>query len=212
METTIPFSGFYESLHSGAVDDAEQQIFSDRRTGCTRNQGLEAALFNICDYSGVYTAYAEAYAENFAHEFKIPSMKFLKLRSPREHNFTTDRIFVEISREDAYRIRAETDEWRLRNLARDMFTSRDGFMSFYSPDVDSWGEVEDWDWNQLGCLMAAYADQECNDSDGFDQWGEYNLMSDDFENGALYEWIAENSPGIKRLYKIHDYLETRAER
>lgn len=215
MEAVLVFSGFYESVHSQAVNDAEQQMFTDRDTGCTRNEGLEMALFDICNYHDVYSLYAKEYAVNFGEYFKI-KLEFDKMRSPREYNFTTDRIFVNIPRDEAYRIRGLTDEKLLRETAREMFTSRDGFMSFYSPDIDRWGEVEDWDHNQLGCLLTAYANQEWvgmpGEDNGFDQWAEYELMSPDFENGQPENWISQCSPGVERLYKIHDYLEARSKR
>jgi len=203
METTIVFSGFYNSLHSGAIDDAEQQMFND-------NEGLGMALYHQCDYRAVHKAYAREYAVNFAAEFKIPSLVFDELSSPREYNFTTDRIFCKISEEDVIRLRAEISENNLRHKAKRMFTSYDGFSSFYDPNVDSWGEVETWDANQVGCLLAAYADQE--NGDDFDQWAEYNLMEGDFGNGEPEGWLAANTPGIDRLYKVFNYLEARAAR
>ena len=97
----------------------------------------------------------------------------------------------------------------LEATARDMFTSRDGFSSFYSPDVSEWGDVSEWDHNQIGCLIAAYVAQQNPD---FDQYAEFDLMESARCNSGFDSWIGTNTPTIDRLYKVYDYLEQRAER
>ena len=212
METSIPFQGFYNSIHDSECDHALEQMFSDRRTGCHPNNGLEAQVHRTIDWRQVQTDYAQEYAENFADEFKLPTLKFTEMQSPREYNFTTDRIFCDISLEDVQRLWNETNTPALRTLARDKFTSRSGFSSFYDPDIDTWGPLEGWDLNQVGTLIEAYADQETNSSDGFDSWAEYHLMESSFGNGFLEDAISGATPNIARLYAVHDYLETRADR
>lgn len=135
MLTTIPFSGFYDSLHSGAVDQAIEQMFANDRG--VPNKGLISALQSRCRYQQVYVNYAKFYVEAFANKFKITSLKFDELSSPREYNFTTDRIFAGISLEDARRIHSETSTAALAKLSHDEFTSRDGFASFYDADVST---------------------------------------------------------------------------
>lgn len=34
--STIPFAGFYDSIHDGVIDDAFDMMFADRETGCDR--------------------------------------------------------------------------------------------------------------------------------------------------------------------------------
>lgn len=209
MLTTISFCGFYDSIHSSNIDYAIEQMFSDRDTGCQRNEGLEMALFNKCHYSAVYKAYAKEYVENFAREFEIPSLIFDELNSPKFYNFTTDRIFATVTLEDLLKIKNTVPLEEFKDMAKLMFTSRDGFSSFYDPDIDSWDDIEHWDANQCGCLIAAYADYERG---GFDQYAENDLMEDSRGNGLYEQWIDSATPGIDRLYKIHDYLEVRAAR
>jgi hypothetical protein len=205
MISTIPFSGFYNSVHESQIDDAIEQMFTDRDTGCNRNEGLEYALFRKCDYSGVFNAYAAEYAENFCEEFCVKG-KFESMSSPREYNFTTDRIFITIEEADAREILKRVDPATLAKVAKLMFTSRDGFISSYSPKVESWGDLLEWDHNQLGALMIALAGSD------FDQYSECNLMESAQCNGKYESWISENTPGIERLYKIHEYLEARSHR
>lgn len=212
MLTTIPFSGFYNSLHDSEIDQTIEQMFSDRDTGSETNPGLESALFNNCDFRKVHTSYAADYCENFAEEFKLPSLKFESLNSPREYNFATDRIFANIELSDLREALRRVDKSELAKLAREKFTSRSGFISFYNPDVNTWGDLTTWDHNQCGTLLECLADQETSDSDGFTSYTEFDLMERARCNGRLNSWVESATPNIQRLYKIHDYLETRAAR
>lgn len=208
MLTTIPFSGFYYSLHDSALDDTLDQMFSDRASGCTPNNGLSDRAQSDCNWSAVRNAYAEEYAENFASHFGI-RMQFESIQSPRYYNFTTDRIFCTISESEAARLFAETPEDVLEEVAKETFTSRDGFISSYSPDVAEWGSVEEWDHNQIGCLVDAYVRSI---EPEFDQYAEYGLMEDAQCNGFLDDIICNNTPTFGRLYKVWEYLNNRAER
>lgn len=206
MLTTIPFSGFYNSLHDSSLDDALDQMFSDHATGCTVNHKLRDRAFDACQWGLVHANYAAAYATALAREFKI-ALTFESLKSPREYNFETDRIICEISLDEVKRLRAETSEKPFRDLARERFTSCSGFVSFYEPDVDDWGAIGTWDLNQVGTLIAAYIDEQ---APGFDMLAEYDLMESARANGRLDEWIIQATPGIDRLFTIHDYLQERA--
>ena len=209
LETTIPFDGFYESLHDSMINDAIMQMFQD--DDGTENAGLSARVFEDCRFKQVHEKYAQCYAQSFSEVFGLPSLKFDKLQSPREYNFTTDRIFCTIDSADVNRVLAAVDKGVFRSKAADMFTSRSGFASFYNPDIDTWpDDVSDWDCNQIGCLIAAWADMEHGGE--FDSWAEYDMMQDLSGSGYLDNWVYEATPGIERLYKISDYLRMRAER
>lgn len=210
MLTTIPFSGFYESLHDSAMDDALDQMFSDRATGCEVNRDLAWRASDLCRWNQVQGAYTSRYAEEFARAFSIPSLQFESLTSPREYNFSTDRIFCTISEDDARHILGAVDYPAFAALVRETFTSRDGFISYYSPDLTEWGSIVNWDHNQVGTLLQAYADQVQGSE--FDSWAEYSLMEDCRCNGWLDSWIYENTPGIERLLNVHEYLQERENR
>lgn len=212
MLTTIPFAGFYDSVHDAELDDQLERTFSDRDSGCHVNEKLVNHAFDAIDWAAVHLKYAQAYCENFAEEFKI-KLKYESMSSPREYNFGTDRIFATISEREVRRIRKATGEEILRKFAADRFTSRSGFISHYSPDIDEWGGIAKWDHNQVGTLIAAYAEQETTTSDGFDSWAELSLMERDFGNGAFDQWVGETSTRIHRLWNIWYYLDvTRKER
>ncbi len=206
----IPFSGFYESLHDSELDYTLDSMFSDRATGCDVNDGLRYRAWDGCNWGAVWHDYAQAYAEQFAKHFELDGLTFESLQSPREYNFTTDRIFCNITTECRNNLMKKTPREAVEKMAREMFTSRDGFSSFYSPDVSTWGKVGELDHNQLACILAAYVDHVTGEE--FDSWKELELMENAGGNGDFDNMIAEHTTGIDRLYRVHDYLENRNER
>lgn len=211
MITTIPFSGFYESLHSSAFDYALDQIFSDSATGCAINETLKWKAYDCIDWREAHKAYAKEYAESFAHEFGIDSLKFESLSSPKEYNFTTDRIFCIIEYADLCRIMAGFDLQSFGEYVREKFTSRDGFISFYDADLSSWGKVESWDHNQCGTALEFYAMQQ--NSGEFDYYQEWAFMENAQSNG-VFDSILYDAGGAEfsRLVRLHCYIDERENR
>jgi hypothetical protein len=167
METRIPFPGFYESWYDQEFDNLLEReaeyIFENKQLPFpegTSKEDIQQLLFDHSKF-GVYARYvAEAYAEaynewlNETLGFSV-TLNYVELSSPKEYNFTTDRIFCQISHEDVHKIYRHVGRKALRAKAKQEFTSRDGFMSFYSPDIDDWGVSRTWDHNQLYCLLSA---------------------------------------------------------
>ena len=204
MLTTIPFSGFYYSLHDSALDDAIESIFSDDNG--TARPALVYKAQDATDWREVHNAYAAYYAAAFAAEFKLP-LQFESMKSPREYNFSTDVIYCTISAEDAAWLFDTCDKTLLAKIARETFTSRDGFMSFYKPDFTEWGDILTWDHNQLGVLVRAHVAEQNPD---FDVWAEFELMENAHCNGDIDNWIFGSNPkALSRLANINDYLNKR---
>ena len=206
MLATIPFSGFYESLHSSAIDDSINQEFSD-------DQGIENAelSYRACDSmqcGNVRNEYAKEYASNFGHEFGIKSLSFESMQSPREYNFSTDRIICNIDYAELCGIIKTFDLKAFAEFVRERFTSRDGFISFYPAELSEWGKVESWDHNQIGTALEFYAIQESGGE--FDQWAEHGIIEDSLSNGFLYGLIWKYCPEMPRLNRVFEYLVKRA--
>lgn len=211
LKTIIPFSGFYESLHDSELDRALEMAFSD--DSGTPNAGLLSHAWDVVNWRTVHEAYAKNYCESFAREFQISSLTFEELNSPREYNFTTDRIFALIHLEDVRAILAKVDPEKLTEKVRECFTSRDGFSSFYSANLEEWGDVATWDHNQIDTLLQTFADQETRNHEEFDQWAEFELMEDTRGNGNIDNWIFGSNPEkLNRLDRIGRYLRERGER
>lgn len=208
MTLNIPFQGFYNSVHGATINDAEDMLFTDHDTGTTTNAGLQLHFYNKCDYKKVFTKYAKSYVESFKDDFNIPSLEFIRMDSPREYNFYTDKIECNISRADIRKIYNNADKVKLSEFIVEHCTSRSGFYSFYIPNLKSWGYVDNWEHAQLSLLVQFYFETHDNFND---DW-EYNTMQNYESNGFITDYLENACPIIQRLYKIHDYLQVREER
>lgn len=208
--TTIPFSGFYCSLHDDELDETLDRMFSDRDTGCRVNYNLAARAAAAMKWRNVHEDYAKEYVDDFGRAMRL-DLEFESLDSPRDYAFETDRIFCHITDDSLRKALKETPRETLAEVARKRHTSRSGFVSFYDPNIDNWpADVTEWDPNQIGTLMCAVA--EDHTSSGWDQYEEYYLMEDTRGNGIVESILWEHCPVMPRLTKVHEYLEARAKR
>ena len=175
LESTIPFDGFYESFISA---DIEHQIGQQIEWDCDLydlNANEEKILWDnylSVNRSYFYNQIAEDYTNfyiddlnaklNYAypdHGFTL-NAKFSFLTSPREYNFETDRIFIEIEKNHAtdfikYIIKNYKKE--LEEKIKERFTSRSGFYSYYKNSLDLWPKnYSEWDYNQIGTCFELF--------------------------------------------------------
>jgi hypothetical protein len=202
MLSTIPFLGFYDTVHDDAIDCAIESLFEDDNGDCNSDLINHFYSSNCIDYEQVRTAYAKDYAQAFAYATKL-QLSFDELNSPNEYNFQTDRIFVDVTPESVTKLFATVDKDVLRQYIKEEYTSRSGFISFYSPDLNEWpADVTEWDHNQLGTLISVAVD--------FD---EEKYMEELNGSGDVDNWVysALNEKGT-RLSNIAVYLRARQER
>lgn len=167
IESALPFSGFYNSIWSSELDQCKiQQIEhwmeEDKYSGLEADQ-LEEALSDHIDYRAACIDVVKAYVSRFEDwingELDLDiHLEFVEMVSPREYNFTTDRIFVKISRSDLAKLYRKVGRQAVREEAKTHFTSRSGFISFYSPLIEEWGSIREWDYNQVGMIFQAAVD------------------------------------------------------
>lgn len=193
--TTLPtFQGFYESIHRSKIDDAESSVIQDENGDPIPE--LADIMWQNLNYRKVWEGYAKIYCDNFGELYKIP-VRFESLNSPREYNFTTDRIYAYISLSTVKRIRDLTPESTLADTIRQRFTSRDGFSSFYSNDLQSeeWQvPMQDWDANMVSTLLEAYLFQEYSD----DEISQHEWDMVDDCNSDISNLVWENLPQASR--------------
>lgn len=85
---------------------------------------------------------------------------FETMDSPREYNFTTDRVYAYVPLGMLYllfrRSRAEGHA-TLAAVIKERFTSRSGFISGYRNTLETWLQkpLADWDHNETGTLLVA---------------------------------------------------------
>ena len=115
-EFSLNFGGFYYSQHSEHIEH-QAEIF-------------EIDYDNI-DYKKTNINYCKAYINKLSEELEI-DLSFISLDSPREYNFTTDKIFTSISNADFKALLSTYDTRELFNYIEEHSKSRDGFTSFYS--------------------------------------------------------------------------------
>lgn len=204
LTATLPFAGFYGSQHDTDLSYAVESMFCNGQgDSCP---GLADRVSRACDWRAVHRAFAREFAETYCEEAGIDDARFESMDSPAFYNFETDRVFIELAPEEARWMMRATSPTSLDRVARNRHTSRSGFISFYSADWRTWGDVEGWDHNQLQTLIEAYVQDTRNELD------EAGLMEGARCNGRIEAWVESNTPGIERLYRVHGYLRRREER
>ena len=163
IKAAIPFAGFYDSVWSGAIDTAEEQEIENLMEDWPElEEEIQGVLISNADYNGMHQAIAYAYVDAFKDQINEElslaiKLDFEEMISPREYNFTTDRIFCEIPVKHLETLFDKVGREAVAVTAREMFTSRSGFISFYDPDIETWGPLEDWDANQVSAIFEAAA-------------------------------------------------------
>tara|TARA_R110000772_G_scaffold30104_1_gene74996 strand:+ start:242 stop:748 length:507 start_codon:yes stop_codon:yes gene_type:complete len=116
IEFSLNFGGFYHSEHSETIDS---------------NIELYGYNWEEVDYKKTYVNYCNSYLNKLSEELEI-NLKFIQLDSPREYNFTTDKIVCSISNKDFKILLDGYDTKGLFDYIEVHSKSRDGFTSFYS--------------------------------------------------------------------------------
>ena len=120
MKTTefnLEFGGFYYSTHSDRIENDIEMFEYDGES---------------IDYKQTHLSYAESYLDRINNELDL-NLKFKGIDSPREYNFTTDKIICEISEKEFTKLKELylTDD-DFVDYANENSKSYDGFYSFYS--------------------------------------------------------------------------------
>lgn len=172
----IPFGGFYGGLWSQELDQQEEGLLDhigeepdryDPALVLAQERGeLGEMLWQATTYTIAQARIAQAYVEAFAHWLAGTLgvevvMEFEEVTSPRYYNFETDRIFAKLP----LTVFATILD-RLQNnhpgvferTVEGMFTSYDGFCSFYSNDPAELLDkpLDEWDHNELKVLLNAW--------------------------------------------------------
>lgn len=165
----IPFCGFYCSWYDSELDsiiERECEYRCDSRNGDSfvdipENEYSEI-LYRFADFGAAYQEIASKYVDRFndflCEELNIDqgfSLEFEKMESPKEYNFSTDRIFAFIPEEKVNELFDNVNQGDLAAAIKDHFTPRSGFIPFYSDDVLTWlaKPVLEWDYNELSMLL-----------------------------------------------------------
>lgn len=149
------FPGFYEStLHNSDTEywTVKQEV--EYYTRDLREEHPEYQGITEDDLEFDYKAYEKDVMDAFIVAFKgaapdiVESVEFDELVSPKYYNFSTDRLFCWVTFAEDWKVvmRKFMDDnyGLLKNHIREVWSSRDGFWSFTSNDVDEWyGKIFD---------------------------------------------------------------------
>ena len=155
VNVKIPFSGFYESVHSLLIDHELESLLCSYLDYEPDSAQIEFA-WDLLDLNLVHNEYVEAYVEHLKDFFGCDSMEFesLEYGDPQGDG---DRLFCNVELKDMQYIAGNTDKDAMDKVAKERHTSYSGFWSHYSPNWEDWGNVKDYDHNQFETLFWAYA-------------------------------------------------------
>ena len=117
LEFALEFGGFYHSWHSETIDNDIASYDYD---------------WEKIDYKKTHDNYCKGLIESVNNELEI-NLEFVELDSPREYNFTTDKIITSIPHKEFTNLKQEyINDTEFVEWINEESRSRDGFSSFYS--------------------------------------------------------------------------------
>ena len=158
----LPFPGFYESIINDAMHTAMLDWASERaQEDVDEDEDIVYGdLYGTLNWKIFNTEVAKAYVDAVNSVFSF-NFEFVEVKSPREYNFETDSLMVNISGDDLLFL-AQHVNWE--DLADEVYNElkpRSGFMPFYSNNLDDWPAlVKDWAPAQLMLLFRTHVDEE----------------------------------------------------
>lgn len=185
------FGGFYNSHWDGESDqDNELSDINNQR----ESSGLppitwDMMEFDYKEFQNETSRKVTSVMEDWFIELGIAeSLSFDELVSPKEYNFTTDRIFAwaEISEKNIYCIKGYLLFYReeFAEYLEARHKSRSGFTSFYDHSIRKWDEkldnFADLDHIELCTVFGFILKNETDEQEG------------DYEDFNLYEQVEGN--------------------
>jgi hypothetical protein len=178
METKnilVPFVGFYESTASMKAEDiafhnfvSENNIVENKDGRMDIPDDLEEKIqekfwdeYYPKNIKDIREQIAKDYIEHLGNEIGI-TMQFESIDSPKQYNYTTDRLFVDVPKNELIDLYNRTDKKILEEMIKERHTSGPGFDSFYQNEITdpSWQDPEQFDHNQWQTVIEAKAKQD----------------------------------------------------
>lgn len=136
------FDGFYESFFSDALDNEIEQIIDNdnEENGTDNNSDAYTIKYDFLGYSKKIADHIFDYMKEEQTDL-LNSYEFISLKQPREYNFSTDEINIEIdfNLDVLLSLIAENKEM-LSNKIKEDFNSKDGNISNVINNLDYWIE------------------------------------------------------------------------
>jgi hypothetical protein len=182
------FAGFYDSIFTPEHYEDVDDLTSDKDL-------QQWVCDNITyDYKEYETSVAKEYINVLECELKefLPSFKaeYKEVDSPQYYNFETDKVVGLCNLEDIREeIKAYINKYpnEFKKWIKDKHSSYDGFISFYSNDVNDWDLDGDLDHNELGSIFGFILTNE--KVIGYDC--DYDLNNIVYEHGIYADWFID---------------------
>ena len=209
----LPFDGFYASYSTDIIEQEHESEIDNLELNDADTDALNE-MYQFNDFKKIYLEYAKLYVEafekwlnnetNLKHEV---AFEFESLTSPREYNFETDKIYARIKLSDVLFMFENTKKETLTAVCKELFTSRDGFISHYDAEWITWGHVSTWDHNQVKALLYAFMNDHTDHYLAITEFTTlppiYDIMEDARCNGDLLNMLNENyAPEYKTQIEI----------
>lgn len=165
LSISLPFfPGFYET-HLMNSDTGYNEIREELDYYYHAEDGGNRMDLTEEDLDFDYRAYEKDVIDHFIAAWKghapdfVEAVEFEKIDSPRYYNFENDRLFCYVTLKDGWQDEmrhfiALNYDWLQERIHKE-WSSRDGFFSFMSNDVDMWDEMlfVDTDSRYIGTMI-----------------------------------------------------------
>lgn len=170
----------YYSEEYNLSDEKKEEIREDYFS-----QNFEELKEEICK------VYAQNYFNDIEFETDIElDAQFESLGSQQTWLCRLDRFFVEVPTNKAQSLLKwifNNKYQELKEIVRDRFTARDGYMPHYSKHLNEWGKISRWDHNQIGTALLVFFDDSSFNYDIHEKVSEviygqiFNTLSDEMQ-------------------------------
>ena len=137
IEIKMDFGGFYNSMHSDAIEELLTAYFNIDDEGDFKREVWDYIYFKNIEkkYSEIYFRMFKEWVHGF-YDYELDA-EFIEVVSPASYNFETDSLLVKMSEDEAQRLITRF-LYEFRDEIENESSSRPGFASFYN----GFGEVE----------------------------------------------------------------------
>ena len=206
------FYGYYGSIWDSSEVDVSYEI--DNINQERHANGLEGEVeyddieWNWDGYYAELNTAITSAVEGFVRECGIEcEFKFNHLDSPREYNFTNDEIIVDATFPKPIQLWRKIIQHKaaIEKYIKERFTSRDGFISFVSNDINEWREdynngdkhIPIYLWTVLEVILA---EESKTALDEFCLEGDNEVMAASYVYAANYMELCEGTGEFEEKY------------
>lgn len=232
------FQGFYDTLLSYDTTDIEWTLWNAPNKVEENNKQLyDWITENIYDYIDYRTYEQDVSRESVGLIFDLikkseygkyfESFTFEELTSPKEYNFTTDKVYMEVECDYEKLVEIFRDDAGFHKYVRDVHKSRDGFWSFVTHTMPEYlqedkdiilqdilayiCEMDDEIQQEMGeganvWLYEGLFDDSLIERTGYIQWSELNTATIK-ANKIYFEDISVLEQPLDTMYLIPDTLK-----